>query len=391
MKRVINFLNLGLFIVYSCQSLSAQNTLPFQWFDPAASSPAVIEGRGWHTALAHPYDRLPSKAEKMIRPAVWSLSQNSAGVYINFKTSSTSIVVRYTVKGNRAMPHMPATGVSGVDLYARDVNGQWRWAKGAFSFGDTCEYRFSNLSLSAKEEEFRLYLPLYNSVSWMNIGVSYNTTFTPCPVSNEQPIVLYGTSIMQGACATRPGLAWTNILGRKIDRPIINLGFSGNGQLEQSLIDLMNEMDAKLFVLDCMPNLYDRSKFSKEEIQQRIKASVNSLQAKHPQIPILLVEHCCGLTVANMDTALVNKYKWSSDILEATFDSLQKNGFRNIYLLTDEAIGFDEESTVDGTHPNDIGMKKYAKAYENIIRKILKEEKGIINPKIPIRQRRQLK
>ncbi len=388
MSRIIYVLSFSFIFVCNWQSLYAQTTSSLKWFDPAASSFPVIEGRGWHTALAKPYDRLPAKAEKTVRTDVWRLSQNTAGEYISFKTNATSIVVRYKVTGGQAMSHMPATGVSGVDLYARDVNGQWRWAKANYRFGDTCEYRFSNLSLSAKEEEFRLYLPLYNTVSWMNIGVNAAATFTAFAVSNEQPIVVYGTSIMQGACASRPGLAWTNILGRKIDRPIINLGFSGNGQLEQPLIDLMNEQDAKLFVLDCMPNLHDKKEFSKEEIQQLIKTSVNGLQAKHPQTPILLVEHCCKLAVTNMDTALVNKYKWVSDILTASFDSMQKSGIKNIFLLTGEAIGFDAESTVDGTHPNDIGMMKYATAYENIIGKIFKEEKGSISTTIPTRQRR---
>lgn len=359
-----------------------------QWYNPAAAPFPVIEGRGWQTELANPYDRLPAKAEKTVRSAVWGLSQNSAGEYINFKTSATSIAVRYTVKGSHAMPHMPATGVSGVDLYARDVNGQWRWARGSWSFGDTIEFRFSNLSLSAKEEEFRLYLPLYNTVSWMNIGVAPDATFIPLPVSNEPPIVVYGTSIMQGGCATRPGLAWTNILGRKLDRTIINLGFSGNGQLEQPLIDLMNEQDAKLFVLDCMPNLHDRNKFSADEIRNRIISSVKKLQTRHPQAPVLLAEHCCGLPITNSDTALVNRYKAASDLMAETFASLQKEGIQNIYLLTDEAIGFDAECTVDGTHPNDIGMMKYAEAYEKIIRKIFNEEKGTISTTMPVRQRR---
>lgn len=367
-------------------------TSSLQWYDPASSSFAVIEGRGWENTRVSDsnniYGRLPLRAEKMVRPAVWDLGRNSAGEYISFKTSATSLVVRYKVKGSMAMPHMPSTGVSGVDLYGIDVNGVWQWARGIYHFGDTIEYRFDNLSLSAKEEEFRLYLPLYNTVSWMNIGVPAGATFTVFPVSKEQPVVLYGTSIMQGACATRPGLAWTNILGRKLDRPVINLGFSGNGQLEQPLLDLMNEQDGKLFVLDCMPNLVDQNKFPREEVRGRILAAVKTLQSKHPATPILLVEHCCGLSGSGIDTGLVKKYKMASDVLSATFDEMKKNGVPNIFLLTDKAIGFDEESTVDGTHPNDIGMMKYADAYEDIIRKIIHEEKGSIVTTMPIRQRR---
>jgi lysophospholipase L1-like esterase len=352
----------------------------------------VVQGRGWSAGQGEQntdlYTRLPRKAEKTVRPAVWSLSQNSAGEYIDFRTSATNIVVRYSVKGSLSLPHMPSTGVSGVDLYARDVNGAWQWARGAFHFGDTIEYRFDNLSLSAKEEEFRLYLPLYNTVSWMNIGVPAEASFTTIPAGKEQPVVLYGTSILQGACATRPGLAWTNILGRKLDRSVINLGFSGNGQLEQPIIDLMNEQDAKLFVLDCMPNLVDQDKFPPDEVKLRIVAAVKTLQTRHPATPILLVEHCCGVEGSDIDTGLLKKYKAASDVLSATYDEMKRNEVPNIFLLTDKAIGFDNESTVDGTHPNDIGMMKYADAYEDIIRKIIHEENGPIATTRPIRQRR---
>lgn len=363
--------------------LSAQE---LKWIDPISLSYSVIEGRGWQHDLANPYDRLPAKAETHVRKAVWDLSKNTAGEYINFKTNSKTIIIRYVVKGNLSLPHMPSTGVSGVDLYARDVHGNWQWAKGSYRFGDTCEYRFTNLAMSAKEEEFRLYLPLYNTVNWLNIGITSNAQFKAYEISPEQPIVVYGTSIMQGGCASRPGLAWTNILGRKIDRHIINLGFSGNGQLEQPLLDLMNEIDAKLFVLDCLPNLSDPQKFP--DLSKRITNAIFSLQSKHPQTPILLAEHCCGSSITNMDTFLVNRYKWSSQVLATTYDSLIKNGVKNIYLLTTKAIGFDAESTVDGTHPNDIGMMKYAEAYEQIIRTIFNEHKGEISTTWPVRQRR---
>lgn len=359
-----------------------------KWVDPASNPFPVIQGRGWQDGLAGPYDRLPARAQSLVRAPLWNLSKNAAGLSIRFKTGANSITVRYKVSGSQAMPHMPATGVSGVDLYARDVHGNWRWARGSFSFGDTIVYRFNTLSLSVREEEFTLYLPLYNTVSWMEIGVPATAAFQFFPVPREQPIVVYGTSIMQGACATRPGLAWTNILERKIDRPLINLGFSGNGQLEKPLIDLMNEVDARLFVLDCMPNLVDFTRFPKEEITARIRAAVKSLQEKHPAVPILLVEHSCGLAAVDMDTAIFRKYKASSDLIAEVYTAMKQEGVLNLYLLTDEAIGFDAESTVDGTHPNDIGMMQYAEAYEKIIRSIFHEEKGDMVTTQPIRQRR---
>ena len=80
-----------------------------------------VEGQGWLPADLHSrYDRLPAKAEKIVRPPVWSLSRDSAGIAFRFNTDATTIQIRYTV-GDKAiaLPHMPATGVSGVDLYDR--------------------------------------------------------------------------------------------------------------------------------------------------------------------------------------------------------------------------------------------------------------------------------
>lgn len=239
-----------------------------KWFDPVTSSYPVIDGRGWHKDLASPYDRFPAVAEKNLRPVVWNLSRNSAGQYIGFTTNSRTVVVKFAVKGAQAMAHMPSTGVAGVDLYAFDKNGKWKWAKGSWKFGDTITYRFDNMELSKPIETFRLYLPLYTSVQWMQIGVPEGSVFEAEPISNAKPIVAYGTSIMHGACASRPGLAWTNILGRKLNTPLINLGFSGNGQLEPAVIDLINGIDASLYILDCMPNLTLKISFLRKKLRK---------------------------------------------------------------------------------------------------------------------------
>lgn len=347
-----------------------------KWWNPGEARFPVIEGKAWHTNLVRPYDRLPAKAEKTVRQAVWSLGQNTAGEYIKFTTNATELTVRYQITKNKSMDHMPATGVSGVDLYALDANNNWLWIRGAYSFGDTVQYKFTNMISAVPIKEYRLYLPLYNTPKWMQIGVANDKTFTPTQVSMEQPLVLYGTSIMQGACASRPGLAWTNILGRKLNVPIINLGFSGNGRLEQPLIDLMNETNARLFVLDCQPNLVDKKVYPGADIENRIRTSVRSLQSQHPDVPILLVEHCCGVQGVGVDTTFFNRYTWSSEVMNKTYTAMKKEGVKNIHLLTATDIGFDSASTVDGTHPTDIGMMKYADAYEKAIGKILGKRGG---------------
>jgi hypothetical protein len=125
----------------------------------------------------------------------------------------------------------------------------------------------------------------------MEIGVPDSSLFSPLPLRFEKPVVVYGTSIAQGACASRPGMAWTAILGRKLDTPVINLGFSGNGRLEKELTDFITGIDAGIMVLDCMPNLVNEKNYPRDEIIRRIVQTVKQLRKSRPLVPILLTDH----------------------------------------------------------------------------------------------------
>ncbi len=337
------------------------------------------------------FHRLPIAMKNAVRQPVWDLSENTAGEFTHFKTSATEIKVRFILTSKDfAMTHMPATGVSGLDLYAIDINGKWNWAPGRYSFGDTCTYSFDNLFLARNGtsiSDFYLYLPLYNSVKWLTIGVSENAKFSFAEKRKEEPIVAYGTSIMQGAVASRPGLAWTNILERNLDRTVINLGFSGNGKFEAPIFDLMSKVNAKIYILDCMPNL--TGGISAAEIKSRVVYGVNKLRERNKNVPILFTEHAIGYAPFYMDTARLNEYHTSSVVIANIFGELKKSGTTNIYLLTDKGIDFDISSTTEGLHPNDIGMMKYAIAYEKKIREILNEPAGKISTQIPVEQYRE--
>ncbi|MEO6229544.1 MAG: SGNH/GDSL hydrolase family protein [Ferruginibacter sp.] len=396
MNKIQTGVSLSIIFLLSIISFSSfsQTANTYKWWNPATSAFPVIEGQAWPGEVKDKYDRFPARAEKTLNPNVWNLSHSSAGLNIHFFTNASDIIIKYVVqnKGRFAMNHMPATGVSGIDLYAIDHNGKWVWAQGKFNFDDTIEYHFSNLEVdhvfAGRDCEFRLFLPLYNKVEWLQLGVPADKNFTPLPLSAEKPVVVYGTSIAQGACATRPGLAWTAMLERKSGMPLINLGFSGSGQLEASVISLMNEIDAKLYVLDCLPNLTSGAGFSDDEVAKRIRASVNLLQQKHPSTPILLVEHSSGNTLSIIDTAKHNEYEKVNNVLRNVFSELKNEGIKNIYLLGNKDIDLDIDATVDGLHPNDIGMMKYADAYEKKIRAILQEPTGNISTNIPVTQSR---
>ena len=212
-----------------------------QWFDALKLG---LEGQGW-TENAHPYDRMPAKAEAVIPPAVWNLSHHSAGMAVRFVSDSPEISARWSVRyENLAMPHMPATGVSGLDLYAKDGD-RWRWvAQGRPSQQNDNQARLVN-GAPAGLHEYMLYLPLYNGTEKLEIGVKAGATLAKGPKRvDPRPVVFYGTSITHGGCASRPGMSYPAIISQRLDRPHINLGFSGNGRMEPEMGALIAELDA---------------------------------------------------------------------------------------------------------------------------------------------------
>lgn len=389
MKKYLVICLSALIIGLSGNAQSIEKTV---WWNPANSTEPVIEGQAWPKEVKSFYDRLPARAEKTVRPDVWSLSRQSSGLIIRFRSNSSRITVRYTVNGRLNMHHMPSTGFSGVDLYSKDCNGTWLWSSANYSFNDTIVYQYNNLESKERYHnlgrEYRLYLPLYNSVKWMEIGVAEGTIFTPLPLRLEKPVVVYGTSIAQGGCASRPGMAWTAILGRNLDRPLINLGFSGNGRLEPELISLISEIDARLYVLDCMPNMVELGDDMKKLITSRILQSVRQLRKDHPLVPVLLTDHA-GYTNGSTNPSRKKMYVEANQIQHEAFALLKSEGINNIYLLENQDINLSQDAMVDGTHPSDMGMQQYALAYEIIIRDILQEPVGVSVTTHPCTQLRE--
>lgn len=352
-------------------------------------APPFVNGIAQHDT-AHIYYRLPAAMQQEVRPVVWNLSLNTAGEFVHFRTTARTLTVQYGLAGKTTgMPHMPATGVSGVDLYAIDKNGRWNWAPAQYRFGDTCVYAYRNVAVEAGRSgaDYYLFLPLYNTVQWLSIGIDNRDTLVFIPERKEKPIVAYGTSIMQGAVTSRPGLAWTNILERNLDRMVINLGFSGNGRFEQPIFDLMAKTDAAVYVFDCMPNLSSRS-FADSIIENRIRYGVTVLRKAHRGVPLLFTEYPDGDIPGYMDSALLRERHQSSLLIASIYEKLKKEGVPDLYLLTEKEIGFDMNCTTEHTHPNDIGMMKYAIAYEKKIREILHEPTGAITTQIPVQQYR---
>jgi len=327
-----------------------------------------VEGKGWSDTARY-FDRLPAKAEKTVRSAVWNLSRHSAGMLVRFETDATTIHARYSLlSGGLAMSHMPATGVSGLDLYARDEQGRDRWLAVARPSAQQVKLQLVSGVDPLPDSQprlYTLYLPLYYGVESLEIGVDTKAEFRPMLPRTDKPIVFYGTSIMHGACASRPGMSITGILGRRLGRPVINLGFSGNGRMEAEVGELLAELDACVYVIDCLPNM------AADTVAERAEPLVRQLRKARPDTPILLVEDRT-YTYAPFRKSARERHATSRAARRKAYEKLVAAGGQDLhYLEGDVLLGDDGEAATDGSHPNDLGMVRYADAYEPILRKIL--------------------
>ena len=325
-----------------------------------------VEGRAWKTTKRY-FDRLPAKAEGMVREKVWELSRHSAGMAVRFITDSPIIQVRYKLLSDRLdMFHMPSTGVSGLDLYAEDAQGISRWVNVNRPTKVELDQAIAE-NLAPGMRLYTIYLPLYNGVEYLEIGVEKGASFESQPPRTEPSVLFYGTSIMHGACASRPGMAIPAILGRRLRRPTMNFGFSGNGRMEKELADLLSELNPSVFALDCIPNM------NATGIKERTANFVKILRSNHPNTPILLVEDR-RFTNSMFFPARKERHDSNREALRKVYRELLDFGIEELYYLSGEQLlGLDGEATTDGSHPNDLGMVRYADAYEPALRAILKQ------------------
>jgi hypothetical protein len=348
----------------------AQTTVNIVWHDPSEWG---VEGRGWEQeARKRWYDRLPAKAEGVVTDAVWNLSRHSAGMMVRFQTDASSIHAQWKLlSSNLAMPHMPASGVSGLDLYARDESGNWRWAAATRPNAQSMEVALLR-NIKPGLREYALYLPLYNGCESLEIGIPEGASFKGLPPRQEKPIVFYGTSITHGACASRPGMAHPAILGRRFDRPVINLGFSGNGRMHKEVGDLIAELSAGVIIIDCLPNMNAAS------VAEKTIPLVNQLRAAQPNTPIILVEDR-RFTNTWLQPEKEAFHDANHTALRQAYTELKTSGITNLfYIPGDDLLGHDAEGATDASHPNDLGFVRQADVFEPVLREALRRVDGSV-------------
>ena len=352
---------LNLLKVYPVLSNSPDSL--FKWTD---AKELGVGGKGWKNDSSF-YYRLPANAEGHVPSAVWDLGKQTAGMYVHFFTDAPVIKAKWGLSSESlGMPHFAPTGVSGLDLYVRADDNSWRWL-GVGKPRKTENEESLVEGIPSGKREYLLYLPLYNGINYLEIGIPKGNKIEKAPRINGKPIVFYGTSITQGGCASRPGMCTTAILGRRLNRDIINLGFSGSGKMEPEVARLISELDPEIYFIDCLPNL------EAGEVALRVEPFIRILREAHPKTPIVLAE---GITYDDGFLVKTRSLRGtdSRKALRIAYENLLNNGFRNLYYqIAEGELGSDGEGTVDGTHPTDLGFMRQSDAYELILRSILQK------------------
>lgn len=309
------------------------------------------------------YHRINSSKLEDLPQRVQDLSKNTAGFNLNFKTNSTSIKLKWMLDEYKILWNMTPLAVNGFDLYG--WNGEnWQFISSAKPSGKTNEVRLIQ-NMDGQMRRYKLYFPLYSGIKELQVGVEENATIKPVKRIKRPSVVIYGSSITQGASASRPGMAYPSILARNLDIETFNFGFSGSGKMEIEMARILGKIPSDLFILDCVPNP------SVAEIEKRTIPFIKELRRNQPKTPILMVERVFNES-AYWDAELNKKVSAQNSAFKEAFQKLKEEGYEKIYYIpSGELIGNDHEATIDGSHFNDLGHFRMADRLSKSIVKIL--------------------
>jgi len=326
---------------------------------------APIEITGLAVKEGETFMRLPLDIYNKANDGVTALSKNTAGGCVRFASNSKNVEVRFTLSGAAATGNMCAAGTSGVDVYFDGVFTKTVFPQNT-SVRELSGIAVCPSSLGDGVHTVECFLPLYNGITKMEVGVDDNAGFFAPPKQKYKPVCFYGSSITQGGCASKPGNSYNSMLARFLDFPQVNLGFSGSGRGEQVIAEYIASLELSAFVLD-----YDHNAPNIEHLKNTHKAFFDTVRKAQPKLPIII------MTKPDFDSNPEGNAERRSVIYE-TYKAAKDSGDENVYFIDGESFFGDytlfndrRACTVDGCHPNDLGFRRMAETIYPVLKKAL--------------------
>lgn len=325
------------------------------------------------------YARLPRYVKDSIPEGreLWDRQQCSSGIGVRFATNSTRIGCKYTLYWDTHMIHMADTGLKGTDLYILEGDSVWRhvntnrpYVKKDENGNKTKLVESTYVSnLDGQMHEYVIYFPLYDGIEDFSVKIDSGAVITkgrPEVINANRRIVAYGTSILQGGCASRTGMAATNIIGRELNCEVVNLGFSGEGKQDTYVARAMATIpDVDVFLLDPVPNCTEMM------CDTLTYNFVKTLRALRPDVPIVMLEGPI-YPYARYDSFFGKYLPKKNDAFRRNYERLKAENPDNLYYVTSEGLdGPEDDGTVDGIHLTDLGFLHYANKMIPILRPLL--------------------
>ncbi|MFI3328938.1 MAG: SGNH/GDSL hydrolase family protein [bacterium] len=305
--------------------------------------------------------------EYNISEAADYLSTNTAGMSITFKTNSKKLTLKGKVNNKASMWHMAPTGENGFDLYIK--MDKYRLLNALRKDKDTLEFNSDFYEFKNKEERtFIINFPLYCGVSELFLLIDEDSTIKVNNEFDNKKWCIYGTSITQGGCVSRPGMCYTNILSRHYKKEVINLGFSGSGLGELSVAKMINEInDLEMVIIDFDANACDDG-----YIFTNLEPFIEELKSKNKDIKVVIISRVQFIEKFYNEKMKLNYEKCLDFEIELTNKLNKKYG--NVYFIDGLNLLDDDydEYTVDSIHLTDLGNYIFTKNLIPYLNKIIK-------------------
>lgn len=352
MKRVL----IALALIGFVSSASAE-----KWVD---ARDLAIHG---HTQKCeqHPYHRIDHAATNLNKKLA-TMAEEAAGLYVTFKTNSSFVAASWSIVPHRTRDNMSMIIQRGLDLYIKQ-DGEWRYAQSSRITPDPAVTSYKKLlikRLPKEEKEFMLYLPGWSEVKSLQIGIEEGATIEGTPSPFRHKVVVYGSSITHGACASRAGMTYTAIMSRNLGIDFINFGFAGQCMMQPEFLEILQKCEADAFIFDTFSNP------SAKVIEARLANFVEGITKAHPGKPLIFIQSAIPLETC-VDPGKRAKRELRFGTAARIMKELQKQ-YKDIYLLdVKDVIG--KDGSADNTHPNDLGFSRFVDTYQPKIAKILRK------------------